>query len=136
MPNTVGFIAEGVWVSSLLASPCQRLQAGSWHGSVPAFLPSTLLWQQFHPDTPVCTCCLGCTPVEIVEKICNHNYWDPLGEDCPEELRKVIEQCQAFDPSQRPSAEGKCPFNQLLQQVLYSLFPIGICLALCFGILP
>lgn len=64
---------------------------------------------EFHPDTPVCTCCLGCTPEEIVEKICNHHYWDPLGEDCPEELRKVIEQCRAFDPSQRPSAEGKCP---------------------------
>uniref|UniRef100_A0A8C3V6G9 Mixed lineage kinase domain like pseudokinase n=1 Tax=Catharus ustulatus TaxID=91951 RepID=A0A8C3V6G9_CATUS len=62
---------------------------------------------EFHPDTPVCTCCLGCTPEEIVEKICNHNYWDPLGEDCPKELRKVIEQCRAFDPSQRPSAEGK-----------------------------
>ncbi|XP_036246407.1 mixed lineage kinase domain-like protein [Molothrus aeneus] len=47
----------------------------------------------------------GCTPEEIVEKICNHHYWDPLGEDCPEDLRKIIEQCQAFDPSQRPSAE-------------------------------
>ncbi|XP_023790715.1 mixed lineage kinase domain-like protein [Cyanistes caeruleus] len=47
----------------------------------------------------------GCTPEEIVEKICNHHYWDPLGEDCPEDLRKVIEQCRAFDPSQRPSAE-------------------------------
>uniref|UniRef100_A0A8C0V1Q6 Mixed lineage kinase domain like pseudokinase n=1 Tax=Cyanistes caeruleus TaxID=156563 RepID=A0A8C0V1Q6_CYACU len=41
------------------------------------------------------------------QKICNHHYWDPLGEDCPEDLRKVIEQCRAFDPSQRPSAEGK-----------------------------
>ncbi|KFP79396.1 Mixed lineage kinase domain-like, partial [Acanthisitta chloris] len=47
----------------------------------------------------------GCTPEEIVEKICNHHYWDPVGEDCPEDLRKVIEQCRAFNPSQRPSAE-------------------------------
>ncbi|NXK87206.1 MLKL protein, partial [Formicarius rufipectus] len=47
----------------------------------------------------------GCTPEEIVEKVCNHHYWDPLGEDCPEILRKVIEQCRALDPSQRPSAE-------------------------------
>ncbi|NXC35378.1 MLKL protein, partial [Campylorhamphus procurvoides] len=47
----------------------------------------------------------GCTPEEIVEKICNHHCWNPLGEDCPEVLRKVIEQCLAFDPSQRPSAE-------------------------------
>uniref|UniRef100_A0A8C0BDX9 Mixed lineage kinase domain like pseudokinase n=1 Tax=Buteo japonicus TaxID=224669 RepID=A0A8C0BDX9_9AVES len=50
-------------------------------------------------------CCLGCTPQEIMEKICNHHYQAPVGEDCPEDLRKVIDQCRAFDPSQRPSAE-------------------------------
>lgn len=59
-------------------------------------------------------CCLGCTPQEIVEKICNHHYRDPVGEDCPADLRKVIDQCRAFDPSQRPSAEGKCPGHLLL----------------------
>uniref|UniRef100_A0A8C0UYD7 Mixed lineage kinase domain like pseudokinase n=1 Tax=Cyanistes caeruleus TaxID=156563 RepID=A0A8C0UYD7_CYACU len=58
-------------------------------------------------EIPVSRQVSGCTPEEIVEKICNHHYWDPLGEDCPEDLRKVIEQCRAFDPSQRPSAEGK-----------------------------
>ncbi|NWY56293.1 MLKL protein, partial [Chionis minor] len=47
----------------------------------------------------------GCTPQEIMEKICDHNYRDPVGDDCPEDLRKVIDQCRAFDPSQRPSAE-------------------------------
>ncbi|NXF11603.1 MLKL protein, partial [Smithornis capensis] len=47
----------------------------------------------------------GCTAEMIMEKICNHHYWDPVGEDCPEDLRKIIEQCRAFDPSQRPSAE-------------------------------
>ncbi|NXJ53230.1 MLKL protein, partial [Spizaetus tyrannus] len=47
----------------------------------------------------------GCTPQEIMEKICNHHYQAPVGEDCPEDLRKVIDQCRAFDPSQRPSAE-------------------------------
>uniref|UniRef100_A0A663MKA1 Mixed lineage kinase domain like pseudokinase n=1 Tax=Athene cunicularia TaxID=194338 RepID=A0A663MKA1_ATHCN len=45
----------------------------------------------------------GCTPEEIMEKICNDRYQDPVGEDCPEDLRKVIDQCRAFDPSQRPS---------------------------------
>uniref|UniRef100_A0A8C3QET6 Mixed lineage kinase domain like pseudokinase n=1 Tax=Cyanoderma ruficeps TaxID=181631 RepID=A0A8C3QET6_9PASS len=69
--------------------------------------PCEIYRSEFHPDSPVCTCCLGCTAEEIVEKICNHHYWDPLGEDCPEDLRKVIERCRAFDPSQRPSAEGK-----------------------------
>ncbi|PKU32125.1 mixed lineage kinase domain-like protein [Limosa lapponica baueri] len=48
----------------------------------------------------------GCTPQEIMEKICDHHYRDPVGEDCPEVLRKIIDQCRAFDPSQRPSAEG------------------------------
>ncbi|NWR60098.1 MLKL protein, partial [Bucorvus abyssinicus] len=47
----------------------------------------------------------GCTPQEIVEKICNDHYQEPVGEDCPEDLQKVIDQCRAFDPSQRPSAE-------------------------------
>ncbi|NWX19048.1 MLKL protein, partial [Aegotheles bennettii] len=47
----------------------------------------------------------GCTPQEIMEKICNHHYCDPVGEGCPADLRKVIDQCRAFDPSQRPSAE-------------------------------
>uniref|UniRef100_A0A8C0BE28 Mixed lineage kinase domain like pseudokinase n=1 Tax=Buteo japonicus TaxID=224669 RepID=A0A8C0BE28_9AVES len=76
----------------------------------------------------------GCTPQEIMEKICNHHYQAPVGEDCPEDLRKVIDQCRAFDPSQRPSAEGKCPghllhrpfvsFNQLLQQSICPLFSV------------
>ncbi|XP_068022631.1 mixed lineage kinase domain-like protein [Melanerpes formicivorus] len=47
----------------------------------------------------------GCTTQEIMEKICNHHYQAPVGDDCPEALRKVIDQCLAFDPSQRPSAE-------------------------------
>ncbi|NXJ83256.1 MLKL protein, partial [Trogon melanurus] len=47
----------------------------------------------------------GCTPQEIVEKTCNRCYRDPVGEDCPEDLRKVTDECRAFDPSQRPSAE-------------------------------
>ncbi|NXF37431.1 MLKL protein, partial [Nyctibius bracteatus] len=47
----------------------------------------------------------GCTPQEIMEKVCNDHYRDPVGEDCPEDLQKVIDQCRAFDPSQRPSAE-------------------------------
>ncbi|KAM8983712.1 mixed lineage kinase domain-like protein [Ara ararauna] len=47
----------------------------------------------------------GCTPQEIMEKICNHQYQEPVGDNCPEDLRKVIDQCRAFDPSKRPSAE-------------------------------
>uniref|UniRef100_A0A8C3EJN2 Mixed lineage kinase domain-like protein n=1 Tax=Corvus moneduloides TaxID=1196302 RepID=A0A8C3EJN2_CORMO len=76
--------------------------------------PCEIYRSELHPDTPACTCCLGCTSEEIVEKICNHHYWDPLGEDCPDDLRKIIEQCRAFEPSQRPSAEGKCPGHLLM----------------------
>ncbi|OXB54291.1 hypothetical protein ASZ78_002918 [Callipepla squamata] len=47
----------------------------------------------------------GCSLQEIRDKICDHRYQDPVGEDCPEELEKVINQCRAFDPFQRPSAE-------------------------------
>uniref|UniRef100_A0A8C9FIM9 Mixed lineage kinase domain like pseudokinase n=1 Tax=Pavo cristatus TaxID=9049 RepID=A0A8C9FIM9_PAVCR len=46
---------------------------------------------------------------EIRDKICDHQYQDPVGEDCPEELKKVINQCRAFNPFQRPSAERECP---------------------------
>lgn len=47
----------------------------------------------------------GCPLQEIRDKICEHRYQKPVGEDCPEELEKVINQCRAFDPFQRPSAE-------------------------------
>ncbi|KFO82825.1 Mixed lineage kinase domain-like, partial [Cuculus canorus] len=47
----------------------------------------------------------GCTPQEITEKVCRHHHQDPVGEDCPADLREVIDQCRACDPSQRPSAE-------------------------------
>uniref|UniRef100_A0A8D2QGC7 Protein kinase domain-containing protein n=1 Tax=Zonotrichia albicollis TaxID=44394 RepID=A0A8D2QGC7_ZONAL len=107
--------------------------------------PCEIYRSELHPDAPVGISCLGCTPGEIVEKICNHQYWDPLGEDCPEDLRKIIEQCQACDPSQRPSAEGECPIH-LLHRPLHPssaasagclpLISQRICLALCFGILP
>ncbi|NXX95729.1 MLKL protein, partial [Centropus bengalensis] len=47
----------------------------------------------------------GCTPQEIAETVCSRRHQDPLGEDCPADLREVIDQCRAFEPSQRPSAE-------------------------------
>lgn len=43
------------------------------------------------------------------DKICDHQYQDPVGDDCPEELRKIIDECRAFDPSLRPCAERECP---------------------------
>uniref|UniRef100_A0A672TKD7 Mixed lineage kinase domain like pseudokinase n=1 Tax=Strigops habroptila TaxID=2489341 RepID=A0A672TKD7_STRHB len=43
---------------------------------------------------------------------------EPVGDDCPKDLQKVINQCRAFDPSQRPSAEGKCPAYLLHRPVI------------------
>uniref|UniRef100_A0A672TI77 Mixed lineage kinase domain like pseudokinase n=1 Tax=Strigops habroptila TaxID=2489341 RepID=A0A672TI77_STRHB len=66
----------------------------------------------------------GCTPQEIIEKICNCQYQEPVGDDCPKDLQKVINQCRAFDPSQRPSraprpasplTETACPIHACLR---------------------
>uniref|UniRef100_A0A7M4E264 Protein kinase domain-containing protein n=1 Tax=Crocodylus porosus TaxID=8502 RepID=A0A7M4E264_CROPO len=39
------------------------------------------------------------------------HYQDPLGEGCPSKLEEIINQCRAFEPSQRPSAEGRLNFH-------------------------
>ncbi|NXG68879.1 MLKL protein, partial [Baryphthengus martii] len=60
-----------------------------------------VLWEIATSKTPF----EGCAPQDIMEKVCNHQYREPVGEDCPEDLQRIIDQCRAFDPSQRPSAE-------------------------------
>uniref|UniRef100_A0A8C4Y8X4 Mixed lineage kinase domain like pseudokinase n=1 Tax=Gopherus evgoodei TaxID=1825980 RepID=A0A8C4Y8X4_9SAUR len=50
----------------------------------------------------------GCSSQEIYQKVYEQRYQAPVGEDCPSHLRDVINQCRAFEPSQRPSAEGLC----------------------------
>uniref|UniRef100_A0A8C4Y8B0 Mixed lineage kinase domain like pseudokinase n=1 Tax=Gopherus evgoodei TaxID=1825980 RepID=A0A8C4Y8B0_9SAUR len=50
---------------------------------------------------------LGCSSQEIYQKVYEQRYQAPVGEDCPSHLRDVINQCRAFEPSQRPSAEGR-----------------------------
>ncbi|XP_030437999.1 mixed lineage kinase domain-like protein isoform X1 [Gopherus evgoodei] len=47
----------------------------------------------------------GCSSQEIYQKVYEQRYQAPVGEDCPSHLRDVINQCRAFEPSQRPSAE-------------------------------
>lgn len=36
----------------------------------------------------------------------NH-YQEPLGEDCPLELQEIIVDCRAYEPSRRPSVNGR-----------------------------
>uniref|UniRef100_A0A8C9FIL1 Mixed lineage kinase domain like pseudokinase n=1 Tax=Pavo cristatus TaxID=9049 RepID=A0A8C9FIL1_PAVCR len=50
-------------------------------------------------------------PFEGESEVVYGPYQDPVGEDCPEELKKVINQCRAFNPFQRPSAE-RDPFTE------------------------
>ncbi|EMP24970.1 Mixed lineage kinase domain-like protein [Chelonia mydas] len=47
----------------------------------------------------------GCTSQEIYQKVYEQRYQAPVGEDCPSHLQDVINQCRAFEPLQRPSAE-------------------------------
>uniref|UniRef100_A0A8D0HLT0 Protein kinase domain-containing protein n=1 Tax=Sphenodon punctatus TaxID=8508 RepID=A0A8D0HLT0_SPHPU len=49
----------------------------------------------------------GCTSQEIYQKVCEQHYQDPLGEDCPSDLRDIISQCRDYQPSNRPTTEGK-----------------------------
>ncbi|XP_003229262.2 mixed lineage kinase domain-like protein [Anolis carolinensis] len=47
----------------------------------------------------------GCTSAEICKKVLELKCQEPLGDDCPSDLAEVINQCRAFEPSKRPSAE-------------------------------
>uniref|UniRef100_A0A8B9TRA0 Mixed lineage kinase domain like pseudokinase n=1 Tax=Anas platyrhynchos TaxID=8839 RepID=A0A8B9TRA0_ANAPL len=45
---------------------------------------------------------IATSKIPFEDKICDHQYQDPVGDDCPEELRKIIDECRAFDPSHAP----------------------------------
>ncbi|XP_074864880.1 mixed lineage kinase domain-like protein [Carettochelys insculpta] len=47
----------------------------------------------------------GCTSEEIYQKVYEQRYQAPIGEECPSDLRDVVDRCRAFEPSRRPSAE-------------------------------
>uniref|UniRef100_A0A8C3VQZ9 Mixed lineage kinase domain-like protein n=1 Tax=Catagonus wagneri TaxID=51154 RepID=A0A8C3VQZ9_9CETA len=47
----------------------------------------------------------GCGSKEIYQLVVENQHQEPLGEDCPLELQEIIDDCRAWDPSQRPSAE-------------------------------
>nr|XP_056718310.1 mixed lineage kinase domain-like protein [Euleptes europaea] len=49
----------------------------------------------------------GYTSQEIYQKVYKEGYQEPLGEDCPAGLREVINHCRNYQPSKRPSAEGR-----------------------------
>ncbi|PNI91852.1 MLKL isoform 6, partial [Pan troglodytes] len=47
----------------------------------------------------------GCNSEEIRKLVSVEREQEPLGEDCPSELREIIDQCRAHDPSLRPSVD-------------------------------
>ncbi|XP_034784245.2 mixed lineage kinase domain-like protein [Acipenser ruthenus] len=44
------------------------------------------------------------TPKQIHQQVCIEKFKEPLPQDCPPELAKVIDACRSFDPFQRPTA--------------------------------
>lgn len=47
----------------------------------------------------------GCNSEKIYELVAVKRQQEPLGEDCPSELREIIDECRAHDPSVRPSVD-------------------------------
>lgn len=42
----------------------------------------------------------------ILQQVAVDRQQEPLGEDCPLELQKIIDECRAYEPSRRPSVNG------------------------------
>lgn len=49
----------------------------------------------------------GLTSHEIYQKVYKEKFQEPLPDNCPEALKKLIDVCRAYDSFQRPSAGGK-----------------------------
>ncbi|XP_036919528.1 mixed lineage kinase domain-like protein isoform X2 [Sturnira hondurensis] len=44
----------------------------------------------------------GCDSKKIYQLVAVSRYQEPLGEECPLELQKIIDDCRAYEPSRRP----------------------------------
>ncbi|XP_036296921.1 mixed lineage kinase domain-like protein [Pipistrellus kuhlii] len=42
---------------------------------------------------------------KICQLVVKDQYQEPLGEDCPPQLREIIDSCRAYEPSRRPSVK-------------------------------
>ncbi|XP_036010235.1 mixed lineage kinase domain-like protein isoform X3 [Mus musculus] len=49
----------------------------------------------------------GCDSKKIRELVAEDKKQEPVGQDCPELLREIINECRAHEPSQRPSVDGR-----------------------------
>ncbi|XP_021026554.1 mixed lineage kinase domain-like protein [Mus caroli] len=48
----------------------------------------------------------GCDSKKIRELVAEDKKQEPVGQDCPELLQEIINECRAHEPSQRPSVDG------------------------------
>uniref|UniRef100_A0A8C6RI54 Mixed lineage kinase domain-like n=1 Tax=Nannospalax galili TaxID=1026970 RepID=A0A8C6RI54_NANGA len=49
----------------------------------------------------------GCDSKKIYELVAEDQKQEPVGEDCPSLLRGIIDECRAYEPSARPSVDGR-----------------------------
>ncbi|XP_007655108.1 mixed lineage kinase domain-like protein [Ornithorhynchus anatinus] len=47
----------------------------------------------------------GCSIQEIFQQVYKERYQEPVRGDCPQALKEITDQCRAYHPSERPSAE-------------------------------
>ncbi|XP_052512485.1 mixed lineage kinase domain-like protein [Budorcas taxicolor] len=47
----------------------------------------------------------GCDSKKIYQLVAESRHREPVGEDCPSQLREIIDDCRAYEPSRRPSVK-------------------------------
>ncbi|XP_070253857.1 mixed lineage kinase domain-like protein [Myotis yumanensis] len=58
-----------------------------------------VLWEIVTGKTPF----EGCDSRKIRQLVAEDRHQEPLGEDCPSQLKEIIDSCRAHEPSRRPS---------------------------------
>ncbi|XP_051057720.1 mixed lineage kinase domain-like protein [Phodopus roborovskii] len=62
----------------------------------------------------------GCDSKKIYELVAEGRMQEPVGEDCSKLLREIIDECRAYEPSQRPSVDGILERLSTINRVVYS----------------
>ncbi|XP_066098789.1 mixed lineage kinase domain-like protein [Saccopteryx bilineata] len=53
----------------------------------------------------------GCNSKKMYQLVAVNRHQEPLDEDCPSQLREIIDDCRAYEPSRRPSV------NEILEKL-------------------
>ncbi|XP_014392232.1 PREDICTED: mixed lineage kinase domain-like protein isoform X3 [Myotis brandtii] len=91
---------EGTVNSTAYISP-QRLGNVYYKYDIAAEIYSfgIVLWEIVTGKTPF----EGCDSRKIHQLVAVNKQQEPLGEDCPSQLKEIIDSCRAYEPSRRPS---------------------------------